>query len=359
MRGFEPYLCEPMSFLQHFRMAWRRPGPWLAGVILALLSGCDGRDSLERFGGPTMGSTYSIQYVRRAGGPSSADIKAEVEAILRRVDQQMSTYRADSDIARFNDLPANRCQLMPLSILDLVRTGEALSQASEGAYDLTVEPLMNLWGFGPQGREEKVPDAAQLATVRQRVGHAHLRIEGDRLCKDAPVEVDFDSIAAGYTVDLIAARLAALGIDSFLAEVTGELKAVGRKPDGSPWRVALEEPRDDRQVAQRIVDIDGYGVSTSGDYRNYFEQEGKRYSHTFDARVGAPVSHELAAVTVIHPSTLMADGLSTLLLILGPEQGWDYAKKHDIAAFFVIRADKAFVTRTNPAFDRLLKATTP
>ncbi len=255
-------------------------------MILALLSGCDGRDSLERFGGPTMGSTYSIQYVRRAGGPSSADIKAEVETILRRVDQQMSTYRADSDIARFNDLPANRCQLMPLSILDLVRTGEALSQASEGAYDLTVEPLMNLWGFGPQGREEKVPDAAQLATVRQRVGHAHLRIEGDRLCKDAPVEVDFDSIAA---------RLAALGIDSFLAEVTGELKAVGRKPDGSPWRVALEEPRDDRQVAQRIVDINGYGVSTSGDYRNYFEQEGKRYSHTFDARVGAPVSHDLAA----------------------------------------------------------------
>lgn len=331
-----------------------QPWSWLAALLL--LAGCQARDSLERFAGPTMGSTYSIQYVRRAGGPTVEAVRGEVEAILAQVDRQMSTYRSDSDIARFNDLPGNRCQVMPPSVLELVRTGEALSLSSDGAYDLTVEPLMNLWGFGPQGREEKVPDAARLAQVRQRVGHAHLRIDADRLCKDAAVEVDFDSIAAGYTVDRIAARLVSMGIDSFLVEVTGELKALGRKPDGGAWRVALEEPRDDRQVAQRIVEIDGDGVSTSGDYRNYFEQDGKRYSHTFDALLGAPISHALASVTVIHPSTLMADGLSTLLLILGPERGSDYAEKHDIAAFFVIRADKAFVTRTSPAFDRLLKA---
>ncbi|WP_017906673.1 FAD:protein FMN transferase [Pseudomonas asplenii] len=335
----------------------RLSGQWLAGLLLVLLSGCGDQDPLERFGGPTMGSSYSVQYVRHAGGPAPALVKDEVEAILAGVDRQMSTYRGDSDIARFNELPANRCQVMPASILELVRTGEALSVASGGAYDLTVEPLMNLWGFGPQGRAEKVPDAAQLAAVRQRVGHAHLHVDGERLCKDAAVQVDFDSIAAGYTVERISTRLMQMGVDSFLVQVTGELKAVGRKPDGSPWRIALEEPRDDRRVAQRIIDIDGYGVSTSGDYRNYFEQDGKRYSHTFDALTGAPISHDLAAVTVVHPSTLMADGLSTVLLILGPERGWDYAEKHDIAAFFVIRADKAFVTRANLAFDRLLKAT--
>src|SRR5207253_10540051 len=110
-------------------------------------------------------------------------------------------------------------------------------------------------------------------------GHTHLRIEGDQLCKDAPVEVDFNSIAAGYTVDRIAAKLTAMGIDSYLAEATGELKAVGKKLDGSPWRIALEEPRDDQQVAERVIAVDGYGVSTSGDYRNYFEQDGQRYSH--------------------------------------------------------------------------------
>ncbi len=325
------------------------------GIFLVLvLSGCgNGDDALESFSGPTMGSTYSIKYVRHADLPKPAVVQAEVEKILAQVDQQMSTYRSDSDIERFNALPANSCQKMPAPILELVRVGEQLSVQSEGSYDLTVEPLLNLWGFGPQAREEIVPTADALAEVRQRVGHAHLRIVDDQLCKDAAVEVDFNSIAAGYAVDVIAARLEALGIHNYLAEATGELKAAGKKPDGSPWRIALEEPRDDQQVAERIITVDGYGVSTSGDYRNYFEQDGRRYSHTFDARTGAPVAHALASVTVIHPSALMADGLSTLLLILGPERGWDFAEKHDIGAFFVIRADTGFVTRTSHAFERL------
>lgn len=322
-------------------------------ALIVVLSACGNGDSMESFGGPTMGSTYSIKYVRRAGLPAAADVRVEVEKILADIDRQLSTYRSDSDIERFNDLPANRCQKMPASILKLIRVGEQLSEQSEGSYDLTVEPLLNLWGFGPQGREEKVPAEQALAQARQRVGYQHLRIEGDQLCKDAAVEVDFNSIAAGYAVDTIAARLEALGIHDYLAEATGELKAAGKKLDGSPWRIALEEPRDDQQVAERVVAVDGFGLSTSGDYRNYFEQDGRRYSHTFDARTGAPVSHSLASVTVIHPSALMADGLSTLLLILGPERGWDYAEKHDIGAFFVIRADTGFVTRTSHAFERV------
>ncbi|WP_419712908.1 FAD:protein FMN transferase [Pseudomonas sp. NFX224] len=322
-------------------------------MLLGMLSGCGNDSAMANLGGPTMGSTWSIKYVRQAGAPAPAEVQDEVEKILAEVDQQMSTYRSDSDIERFNQLPANRCQKMPASILELIRVGEQLSEQSEGSYDLTVEPLLNLWGFGPQAREEKVPTAEALAEVRQRVGHGHLRINGDQLCKDAAVEVDFNSIAAGYAVDTIVAKLDALGIHNFLVEVTGELKASGKKLDGSSWRIALEEPRDDQQVAERIVAIDGYGLSTSGDYRNYFEQGGQRFSHTLDARSGAPVSHTLASVTVIHPSALMADGLSTLLLILGPERGWDYAEKHDIGAFFVIRADTGFVTRSSHDFARI------
>ena len=318
-----------------------------------MLPGCGGSDSLEGFGGPTMGSTYSIKYVRRAGLPAPKDVQAEVEKILADVDKQMSTYRSDSDIERFNSLPANRCQKMPEPILGLIRVGERLSEQSEGSYDLTVEPLLNLWGFGPQAREEKIPATQALADVRQRVGYWHLHIDHDQLCKDAAVEVDFNSIAAGYAVDTIAAKLEAMGIRNYLTEVTGELKAAGKKLDGSPWRIALEEPRDDQQIAQKIIAVDSYGVSTSGDYRHYFQQGDRRYSHTFDARTGAPVLHTLASVTVIHPSALMADGLSTLLLILGPERGWDYAQAHDIGAFFVIRADTGLVTRTNQAFERL------
>ncbi|MBI6946763.1 MULTISPECIES: FAD:protein FMN transferase [Pseudomonas] len=332
-------------------------GRWVGLVSVAVvLAACGNGESMESFGGPTMGSTYSIKYVRHAGIAEPAQVRREVEGILADVDRQMSTYRSDSDIERFNALPANSCQTLPAAVLELVRVGEQLSEQSEGAYDLTVEPLMNLWGFGPQGREEKVPDPAVLAETLQRVGYRHLRIDGDRLCKDAAVEVDFNSIAAGYAVDTIAARLESMGIHDYLAEATGELKAKGKKLDGSSWRIALEEPRDDQQVAERIIQVDGYGVSTSGDYRNYFLQGGRRYSHTFDALSGAPVLHSLASVTVIHPSALMADGLSTLLLILGPERAWDYAEKHDIGAFFVIRADTGFVIRTSAAFERLSRA---
>ncbi|EPA95852.1 thiamine biosynthesis lipoprotein [Pseudomonas umsongensis] len=331
-------------------MTWRRYGLL---VLIGTLSACGNGDSLESFGGPTMGSTYSVKYVRHAGLPAPADVQVEVEKILAEVDRHLSTYRSDSDIAQFNALPANHCRVMPASVLQLVRVGEQLSMQSAGAFDLTVEPLLNLWGFGPQAREEKIPTAQALAEVRQHVGHDHLRIDGEQLCKDAAVEVDFNSIAAGYALDTIAAKLTAMGIHDYLAEATGELKAAGRKLDGTAWRIAVEEPRDDQQVAERIIAIDGYGLSTSGDYRNYFVQGGQRFSHTLDARTGLPVSHNLASVTVIHPSALMADGLSTLLLILGPEQGWDYAEKHDIGAFFVMRADTGFVTRSSHAFERL------
>ncbi|WP_225936116.1 FAD:protein FMN transferase [Pseudomonas alvandae] len=327
-------------------------------MLAGVLSACGNGDTLERFDGPTMGSRYSIQYVRHIATPGPKTVQDEVEQILAEVDRQLSTYRSDSDIERFNALPADSCQAMTGPVLELIRAGEQLSSQSDGAFDLTVEPLLNLWGFGPQSREEQVPSAEALAEARQRVGHGHLRIEGDRLCKDAAVEVDFNSIAAGYAVDRIAARLQALGIDSYLAEATGELKAVGHKPDGSPWRIALEEPRDDRQVAERVIEINGYGVSTSGDYRKYFEQGGKRYSHTFDARTGAPVLHNLASVTVIHPSAMMADGLSTLLLILGPEQAWDYAQKHGIGVFFVLRDGERFVSRTNDIFERMTRGKT-
>lgn len=323
--------------------------------ILMLLTACHQGPTLERFGGPTMGSSYSIQYVREPGGPAPAQVQAAVETILHEVDRHYSTYRGDSTVSQFNQLPANRCLTLPADMLALITLGQHLAEQSNGAFDLTVEPLLDLWGFGPQARHEQVPDPQELAQAHQRVGYQHLRIEGQALCKDAPVQLDFNSIAAGHAVDLIAERLRAMGVVSFVAEVTGELKAIGRKPDGSPWRIALELPREDRQIARQIFPVNGLGVSTSGDYRHYFEENGRRYSHTFDARLGRPVAHDLAAVTVLDASALLADGYSTLLLILGPERGWDFAVAHDLAAVLVTRAEGGFVSRPTPAFERAVK----
>lgn len=318
------------------------------------LAGCGKPDPVQHISGPTMGSTYSVQYVAPAQGPDPDQVKREIESILGEVDQHFSTYRSDSLVSIFNRLPAGSCQVMPDDVLKLVRLGEVLWRESGGAFDLSVEPLMDLWGFGPQSREEKVPDAQRLAEVRQHVGQGHLRIDGAQLCKDIALALDFNSIAAGYSVDRIIERLRSLGIDNLLVEVTGELKAVGRKPDGSAWRVALEWPREDRRIAEQILSVDGLGVSTSGDYRNYFEENGQRFSHTFDARLGKPIAHALAAVTVFDASALVADGYSTLLLILGPEQGWEFAVAQNLPAVFVMRADSGFVARVTPAFERIV-----
>lgn len=323
--------------------------------ILMLLSACSEGPSVERLGGPTMGSSYSIQYVREAGGPAPAQVQAAVEAILHDIDQHYSTYRADSTVSQFNRLPAHRCMILPKDMRELVGFGLHLAQLSDGAYDLTVEPLLRLWGFGPQARHEQIPGARALARAQQRVGYQHLRLEGQALCKDAPVQLDFNSIAAGHAVDLLAARLQAMGVTSFVAEATGELKAVGRKPDGSPWRIALQLPGPDRQMARRLYPVQGLSVSSSGDYRHYFEDNGQRYSHAFDARLGRPVDHDLAAVTVLDASAMQADGYSTLLLILGPQRAWAFAVEHELPAMFVTRTEGGFVSRATPAFERALK----
>nr|WP_239482054.1 FAD:protein FMN transferase [Pseudomonas insulae] len=320
----------------------------LAGLLLA---GCGAR--VEEFGGPTMGSRYSLKYVVEPGGPGRAQLQQVLEAILAEVDGQMSTYRGDSWVARFNALPAGACAAMSVPVQELVGFGTRLSDDSGGAFDLTVEPLMNLWGFGPQSRGERVPGTVEIEQVRRLVGHQHLRVDGAQLCKDAAVQLDFDSIAAGYTVDRVAAQLEALGLRSYLLDITGELKVRGRKPDGSSWRVAIETPREDRLEAERVLELDGYGVSTSGDYRKYFTADGRRYSHTFDPRSGAPVEHDLASVTVVDGSALRADGLSTLLMVLGAQRGLAFAEERGIAALFIRRQAEGFQAQASTAFHAL------
>jgi len=330
--------------------------PAIVVALATAMAGCMFSDKLESFVGPTMGSTYSVKYVQHRGTPSREDLQRETEAILAELDRQLSSYRSDSDIERFNALPAGSCASMPATVRELVAAGERLSEESGGALDLTVGPLLDLWGFGSHGHGERVPDAEAIAAARQRVGHQYLRVDGEQLCKDAPVRVDFNSIAAGYAVDRVSARLEALGVDSYLVEITGELKAKGHKPDGASWRIAIEAPHDNERVAQRIIPVDGYGVSTSGDYRNFFEQDGKRYSHTVDPQSGAPVIHRLAAATVVDPSALRADGLSTILMVLGDERGLAFAERQGVAAFLVIREGQGFITKSTAAFDRLFGA---
>lgn len=324
---------------------------------LVVLSACT--PSIEEITGPTMGSTYSIKYVPSAATPSRQAVQVAVNQILVQVDEAFSTYRPDSLVARFNALPAHSCMPMPSFVLEVLTFALELSAQSNGAFDVTIKPLGDLWGFGADAVHH-VPNYQDVLAAQQKVGYQHLHIDGARLCKEAPVALDPNSIVAGYAVDTVAQRLQSLGIHSYLIDITGELGAHGRKPDGSAWRIAIETPQLGPQVPARLLPLDNIGVSTSGDYRNFFEEGGQRFSHTLDPRTGAPITHALASVTVLDASVLHADGLSTLLMVLGPEAGYEFARAHNIAAFFIIYAAERFTTKMTPEFQELaLKEATP
>ncbi|MFA5679297.1 MAG: FAD:protein FMN transferase [Pseudomonas sp.] len=333
---------------------WRRfTRPISVAALAAALMGCfNSADSVSEIYGTTMGSTYSIKWVGDDNSPSAEQVKMQVDEMLEAFESIASTWRPTSELSRFNAAPAGSCMDMSQPILELVLLAEQLHEQSGGSFDLTLGPLMRLWGFhGDAGLQ--VPSEQAVAETLQRVGHAHFQIRGQQLCKDRQLELDVSGIAAGYMIDRVAERLIALGIQSYMVELTGELKADGVKPDGSPWRIAVEEPRDESRVAQLVLPVRGFGVSTSGDYRNYFEQQGQRYSHTLDPVSGRPVLQSLAAVTVLHPSAAWADGLSTVLLVKGSQRGWDYALAHDLPAMFVIREGTGFVSRSTPRFKAL------
>lgn len=330
---------------------WHRLSkPVSALAIAAALTGCfNSKEPIAEIYGSTMGSTYSVKWVAADNTPGSDAVKTWLDEYLEAFESVASTWRPDSDLSRFNAAPAGTCQKMPESILDIVAVSQRLHDETGGSFDVTLNPLLRLWGFHDDD-QQRVPSDDDIAKAVTLTGHEHLHIRGDQLCKDRAIELDIGGVAAGYIVDEVVEHFESLGIKSYMVEITGELKADGSKPGDVPWRIALEEPRDGSRVAQLILPLKGYGVSTSGDYRNYFEEDGRRYSHTFDPVAGKPVRHDLAAVTVLHPSTAMADGLSTALLVKGEEAGWDYALEHSLPALFLIREGDSFVSRSTPQF---------
>ncbi|KKO01395.1 hypothetical protein LCGC14_0116060 [marine sediment metagenome] len=332
------------------RIAW----PVIAVALVTALTGCFSSEApVSEIYGSAMGSTYSVKWVSVDGAPDEQALQKSIDELLGQFDREVSTWRADSDLALFNAESGGICMTMPTSVLELATLANTLHRQSGGSFDVTVGPLLKLWGFHGGNGAQIIPSEEALAQVLSGVGQQRLRIEGNRLCKDANISVDVSAVAAGYMVDKLVEHLGSFGITSYMVEVTGELKAAGLKPGRRPWRIAIEEPRDHNRVAQLIIPLDGYGVSTSGDYRNYFEFEGKRYSHTFDPASGKPVMHQLAAVTVLRPSAAEADGLSTILLVKGPKDGWQFAMDNDIAALFVIRKNEGFVSRSTPQFKAL------
>jgi FAD:protein FMN transferase len=326
-------------------------------VLCLLGTACARPDPVRVLQGSTMGTTWTVRLATLPPGQDEAGLRDGIEAVLAMVNAQMSTYREDSLVSRFNRLPAGASLEMPMELQVVLQAALDLAEDSGGAYDPTVGPLVNLWGFGPDPDRDIAPDEAAITEVRSRVGWHRLAWDRQsaQLVQPGGVYLDLSSIAKGYAVDRVLEYVVAQGVQGVLVDIGGDARTAGRKPDGRAWRIAIERPVPGPRAVQRVLEPGDRAVATSGSYRNFFEAGGRRYSHTIDPRTGYPVAHDLVSVTVVHDSCLQADALATALGVLGPEQGYDHAVQRGLAVLFLLQRDGRIVERMTPAFRRLLE----
>jgi thiamine biosynthesis lipoprotein len=303
-----------------------------------------------------MGTLYHIKVVELPPGTTRQNLTSRIEAELDRINDRMSTYRRDSDVSRFNrHEEASWFEVSP-ETAQVVHQALLMSEASGGAFDITVAPLVNLWSFGPEDRESSVPTDQEIQAAMARVGYRKLRVRRSppALRKlNAGIRINLAAIAKGFGVDRIAGLLEQAGVSGYVVEIGGEIRVHGSKPGGSTWKVGIETPIEGRFGIQEVLALHDGALATSGDYRNVFKVDGKRFSHTIDPRTGRPVEHDLASVTVITDRCMQADAWATTLMVLGPEKGYRFAGDQGLAALFLVRSGEEFVRRATPAFDEL------
>ncbi|MDE0224253.1 MAG: FAD:protein FMN transferase [Gammaproteobacteria bacterium] len=294
-----------------------------------------------------MGTSYRV--VARCPEALDSD---HIDVVLAGVNASMSNWDVDSEVSRFNSLPVGEWMTLSPPLAEVVETALALSGMSDGAFDVTVGALVDVWGFGPNPARD-FPDDAEIETALARTGYRHLELVDSRLRKTRDVRIDLSAIAKGYGVDAMAAAVAGQGCTDYLVEIGGEVRVQGHSPRGRSWRLGIEAP-DGSGSAHRVVTMNRGAIATSGDYRNFFEHDGKQYSHTIDPRLGTPVEHVLASATVVHASAMWADGYATLIAVLGPEAGLAFAESRDLAAYLLVRREDRLESRATTAMAALL-----
>lgn len=352
----------PPSFFPPLR-PYLLPAAFLLACFLALVFRKPGTESKPIYWtiqGSIFGTTYLVK-VRRPSDPeiTEASLRDRLHHALRSVDLQMSTYKKTSELSRFNASP--RTEAIPVS-LGLFRVLEAsleVSRLSGGAFDVTIGPIVNAWGFGPRN-VPKPPSADLLQKARSRVGWRHLHLDpGTRTIRKAipNLYIDLSAIAKGYAVDILAEALEKRGIFDYMAEIGGEVRTRGTNPQGEAWRIGIETPttRPEQRV-HLVVPLRKAAMATSGNYRNYRLVDGRHVSHLIDARTSEPVSHSLSSVSVVHPTCMMADALATALYVLGPKDGLRLATEHGWAALFLIPKASGFQRLASPAFQALMES---
>jgi len=337
------------------------PGLFVAGLFAVYFLRQPFETTVSRellISGPTMGTSFNVKVVTDDQTEAHRERLTQlVREVLDGVDEHMSTYRPESEIEQFN-----RGDTEPFAasedLLEVVAEAQRVARITGGAFDITVGPLVDIWGFGPPGATE-TPEDETLRELVATTGFEQLEVdvEGGTLRKArADCRIDLSAIAKGYAADRVSAVLAQKGLPSHMVEVGGEVCARGINGSGQVWRIGIERPTAAGRSVQFVVPLADHSLATSGDYRNFVERDGVRISHTIDPRTGRPISHNLASVSVIHASCMTADGLATALSVLGPDEGFELAERQDIPAYFLVRfADDDFEERRTSVWASLIE----
>ncbi|WP_160531844.1 FAD:protein FMN transferase [Pasteurella canis] len=336
----------------------------LVAFSTLLLVACEKSPEMVTLTGKTMGTTYSVKYIDNGQFQIKSEaMHAGIESVLRDVNNKMSTYIASSELSMFNqytqiDTPIEISADLATVLAESIR----LNKVTDGALDVTIGPIVNLWGFGPEKRTTPESMEEQLEKRRAWVGIEKLVLtqEGEKffLQKAVPqLYIDLSSIAKGFGVDKVAAYVSSQGADNYLVEIGGEIRAKGKNLEGKDWQIAIEKPSfDGSRAVSQIIGLKNLAMATSGNYRNYFEENGRRFSHEIDPKTGYPIDHRLASITVLADSTMTADGLSTGLYVLGEEKALEVAEKYNLLVYLITKTEKGFEARMSSAFEKLLNS---
>ena len=309
--------------------------------------------------GKTMGTTYNIALVHSKDKViDTAKLQSQIDKLLLDFNQHVSTYVPDSQISVFNRLADTSWSKVHEDFISIVKASQAVSRLSDGAFDISISPLVNLWGFGP-AKKDDAPNQEQIKKALSQIGFNKIEYNEEQKSlrkTQKDMQIDLSAIAKGFAVDKISELLKQNDLPNHLVEIGGELIASGLNQADKKWRIAIEQPDLSTKITQQGLDISNRAVATSGDYRNYFVEKGVRRSHIIDPKTGYPISHKLASVTVVHESTAMADAFATALLVMGEVKGKLFAEKNNLDVLMIIRKDNsdtaAFEFWSSPDFFR-------
>ncbi len=305
-----------------------------------------------------MGTTYNVAAVDQGGAIEQETLSAAIDHALLSVSKKLSNWDRGSEISALNSAAVRESVAMSDELKAVMGAAEHVHNASEGRFDTTIGGLIELWGFGAGG-ERSVPNSDAIAQALEASGHANaLEMDDGRIGKlHNDAQVYLAGIGKGYGADQIAEVLKSFGLKDYMVEIGGDLVTAGQNPDGLPWQIGIESPNPADRALSGVVALGNKGLATSGDYRNYFEFDGTRYSHLIDPTTGRPVSHATTSTTVIAENAMMADAWSTAMHILGREHGLEIAQRHGVAVQFIERGSAsdrpAFITHVSPAFAEL------